>query len=178
VRQVPRTEEGTGNLPIIPFCGPLLTNGNWILKLFYNESMDQRSSGWWRADATLLTISKSLLVLGGLASFCLSAWGVLASLILDYRTSEILLILCFVFPFPAFLSFLRSPRLSAFLLWALFIGQWFMRQFVLRLTTQRSNPPLNPLDEIGRVYFGIAVAVQVAYLLKARAEASITLPNS
>jgi hypothetical protein len=80
--------------------------------------------------------------------------------------------LCFVLPFPAFLSFLRSLRLSTFLLWSLFFGQWFVRQFVLPLSTQRHNPPINPLDEIGRVYFGIAVAVQIAYLLKARTWAS------
>jgi hypothetical protein len=76
--------------------------------------------------------------------------------------------LCFVLPFPAFLSFLRSLRLSTFLLWALFFGQWFVRQFGLQLSTQKPNPPINPLDEIGRVYFGIAVAVQVASLIKAR----------
>lgn len=113
-------------------------------------------------------VSKSLLALAALASFSLSARGALASLGLDYRTREVFLALCFVLPLPAFLSFMRSLKLATLLLWALFFGQWFVRQFVLQLTTQRPNPPLNPLDEIGRVYFGIAVAVQIAYLLKAR----------
>jgi hypothetical protein len=130
--------------------------------------MDRQSSLSQRTDATRLIVSKTLLVLAGVASFCLSAWGFLTSLGLDYRTREVLLVLCFVLPFPAFLSFLRSLRLSTFLLWALFFGQWFVRQFVLQLSTQRPNPPLNPLDDIGRVYFGIAVALQIAYFLKAR----------
>lgn len=121
---------------------------------------------------TCQIVSRSLLTLSGLASFCLTAWGALASLGLDYGSREVLLMLCFVLPFPAFLSFLRSLRLSTFLLWALFFAQWFVRQFVLPSSTQRHNPPINPLDEIGRVYFGIAVAVQIAYLLKARTWAS------
>jgi hypothetical protein len=138
------------------------------LKIRYDLSMDTQSSLSQRTDGSRMIVSKSLLALAGLASFCLSAWGSLASLGLDYRTREVLLVLCFVLPFPAFLSSLRSLRLSTCLLWALFFCQWFVRQYVLQLSTQRPNPALNPLDAIGAVYFGIAVAVQIAYLLKAR----------
>jgi hypothetical protein len=133
--------------------------------------MDKPSSTPALADQARLTVFYSLLVVAGLASLCLSAWGFLMSLMLDYRTTDVLLTLCLVLPLPVFLSSLRSLRLAVFLLWILFVGQWFVRQFVVQMNTHRPNPALNPLDEIGVVYFGIAVVVQAAYLLKNRGEA-------
>ena len=52
----------------------------------------------------------------------------------------------------------------------LFFGQWFVRQFVVQVITNRPNPVLNPLDQIGVMYFGIAIALQIAYLLRSGIE--------
>jgi hypothetical protein len=128
--------------------------------------VDQLDSAAAQANETRLIASRSLLVLAGLASFGLSAWGCVASLMLDYRTTDVLLAPCLILPFPVFLSSIRSLRLTAFLLWVLFFGQWFVRQFVVQVITNKPNPVLNPLDQIGVMYFGIAIAVQIAYLLR------------
>jgi hypothetical protein len=128
--------------------------------------VDRQGFTPWRTDATRRAVSKCLLTLAGLASFCLSAFGALASLGLDYRTCDMFLILCFVLPFPAFLSFLQSFRLATVSLWILFLGQWIVRQFLIG--THRPSPALNPLSGTGGAYFGIALAMQVAFLMRVR----------
>ena len=51
----------------------------------------------------------ALLSVGGVSSFLITAWGCLASLMLDYRKpAELSLALCFNLPFPCFLLSIRS----------------------------------------------------------------------
>ena len=105
-----------------------------------------------------LAIARILLVAAGVASFCLSAWGSLASFGLDFRlVRDILLGLCFVMPLPVYLTGVRSLRWSTSLLWVLFFAEWAVR------LTIRPNPATNPLDEIGLFYFFIAFASEAAY---------------
>ena len=108
-----------------------------------------------------LTVARILLVAAGLISLCLSAWGFVASLGLGFDVSvDGLLSLCFLLPFPTYLLSLYSLKWSALQFWALFVAQWMARALLIR-----SNPDINPLDEIGVVYFCIAGAVLAAYLL-------------
>jgi hypothetical protein len=110
-----------------------------------------------------LTIARILVVATGIASLCLSAWGSLASLGLDYRSMpEVLLALCFVMPLPFYLTGVYSLRWSVSLLWMLFLAQWAVR------LTIKPNPAVNPLDEIGLFYVLIALASQAAYWFRPR----------
>jgi hypothetical protein len=71
-----------------------------------------------------------------------------------------LLSICFLLPFPTYLLSLYSLKWSTLQFWGLFFAQWMARALLIR-----PNPEINPLDEIGWVYFCIACAVLAAYLL-------------
>lgn len=116
------------------------------------------------ADMARLIVARTLLVVAGVISLCLSAWGFLASMGLGFDFSvDGLLSLCFLLPFPTYLLSLYSLKWSALQFWALFVVQWMARALLIR-----PNPEINPLDEFGVIYLCLASAVLAAYLLGPR----------
>jgi len=106
----------------------------------------------------------TLLIICGVVSFLLTAYGCLASIMLDYwKPAELALILCFVLPFPCFLLCLCSMRLSAVSLWVLFVALWMIRAFTIS-----PNPQYNPVDAFGAAYLCSAVAMQLAVIFDKR----------
>jgi hypothetical protein len=139
-----------------------------LLLVLLNFSDDKSKPVTRMDEARNTKFYYALLSVGGVSSFLITAWGCLASLILDYRKpAELSLAVCFILPFPCFLLSIRSVRWSAASLWALFVGLWILRAFTIS-----PNPQLNPIDTLGAAYLCSAVAVQLAVLFKPRYTAS------
>ncbi len=102
----------------------------------------------------------SLLIIGGIGAFLLTAYGCLVAMMFDYRDPrDLSLGLSLILPFPLFLVSIRSLRWSALLLWIDFITLSVIRAFMLKV---------NPVDTFGLFYFCPVLAVQLAIYLSLR----------
>ncbi|HEY5381230.1 MAG TPA: hypothetical protein VIJ65_03185 [Acidobacteriaceae bacterium] len=105
-----------------------------------------------------MNIARFLVIAGGTVSLGLSAWGAIASLILDYRKpSELALALTFVAPFPLFLFSIWSLRISACALFVCNISLYVIRAFAIH-----PNPQYNPFDYFGMIFLSAPLFIVVA----------------
>ena len=105
-----------------------------------------------------LAVTRIFLVMSGGITLSLSTWGCFASIMLDYQIlPDLLLILCFLLPFPFFLVSVYSLRWSASLLWALFLTLSLVRAFLLT-----PNPQMNPFDAFGVINLSTAISAEGA----------------